>query len=159
MSYPVPWINYLGYGLSFGRLPEPTWDMSFDGVDYPPDYLPDDGCYHGKPDCMHDNWIYEAGAQEAFTNYTFIPGQPTLPDDMYDWSQWDNPQEIKDAKHPWSSPGSAPVFGGGCGAAGGSPLGCFCHEEGPVNYCYGDDDRPYGYCCGTWNASEIYPVK
>ena len=77
MTYPVPWHNELGYGLTLGPVPDPTWDMSFDGVDYPPDYLPEEVCEGGKPTCM-DNWMYEAGDTEAFTNYTFISGQPTL---------------------------------------------------------------------------------
>ena len=77
MTYPVPWHNELGYGLTLGPVPDPTWDMSFDGVDYPPDYLPEEVCEGGKPTCM-ENWMYEAGDSEAFTNYTFISGQPTL---------------------------------------------------------------------------------
>ena len=77
MSYPVPWHNSLGYGLTFGQLPDPAWSMAFDGVDYPPDYLPEEKCEGGRPPCM-DNWMYEAGVNEAFTNYTFIPGEPTL---------------------------------------------------------------------------------
>ena len=77
MAYPVPWHNSLGYGLTLGQLPDPAWSMDFDGVDYPPEYLPEEKCEGGKPPCM-DNWMYESGVNEAFTNYTFIPGEPTL---------------------------------------------------------------------------------
>ena len=77
MAYPVPWHNSLGYGLTLGQLPDPAWSMDFDGVDYPPDYLPEEKCEGGKPPCM-ENWMYESGVNEAFTNYTFIPGEPTL---------------------------------------------------------------------------------
>ena len=45
MTYPVPWHNELGFGLTLGPVPDPTWDMSFDGVDYPPGYVPE------KADC------------------------------------------------------------------------------------------------------------
>jgi len=61
-----------------------------------------------------------------FTNFTFIPGQPTLPDEMrtfqdmyiegmgnYDWTK----------TNPWRAPGSAPVYSP-CGVAGGNPDGC-----------------------------------
>ena len=36
MSYPVPWHNRMGYGLTLGAVPHPAWDMSFAGVEYPP---------------------------------------------------------------------------------------------------------------------------
>ena len=77
MTYPIPWHNQLGYGLTLGQLPDPAWSMGFDGVDYPPDYLPEEICEGGRPPCM-DNWMFESGENEAFTNYTFIPGEPTL---------------------------------------------------------------------------------
>ena len=69
------------------------------------------------------------------------------PDDMYDIRNGeDELQRWKESLHPWTSPGSAAVFGNGCGAAGGNPYGCLCQER-PANNCYGDDDRPYGACC------------
>ena len=50
-----------------------------------------------------------------------ISGEPTLePEDMYD--QFHNGKKNK--KMPWSSPGSAPIFGDGCGVNGGNPNGC-----------------------------------
>ena len=39
---------------------------------------------------------------------------------MYD--QFHNGKKNK--KMPWSSPGSAPIFGDGCGVNGGNPNGC-----------------------------------
>ena len=55
-----------------------------------------------------------------FTNNTYIPGKATLePEDMYDkWSKG------KKLKGPFSAPGSAPIFGEGCGVNGGNPNGC-----------------------------------
>ena len=77
MTYPVSWHNQVGYGLILGPAPAPGWDMKFNGVDYPPEYVPKEVCEGGNPPCK-DTWMYEAGDNEAFTNYTFIPGQPTL---------------------------------------------------------------------------------
>lgn len=71
---------------------------------------------------------------------------------MYDVRDEDELQQWKDSKNPWTSPGSAPVFGNGCGAAGGAPYGCLCKEDTPLNECFGDDDRPYGSCCGAPSA-------
>ena len=77
---------------------------------------------------------------------------PLKPDNMYDVRDEDELQQWKDSKHPWTSPGSSPVFGNGCGAAGGAPFGCLCQEDTPLNNCFGDDTRPYGSCCGAPNA-------
>ena len=77
MVYPISWQNYLGYGLTLGAVPDPTWNHAWDGVDYPPDYLPEEICEGGKPPCM-TTWMFEAGEREAFTNYTFITGEATL---------------------------------------------------------------------------------
>ena len=66
---------------------------------------------------------------------------------MYDAKDEDDLQKWKDKRHPWTSPGTAPVHGNGCGVQGGNPFGCNCKEEG-INFCYGDDDRAYGSCCG-----------
>ena len=71
---------------------------------------------------------------------------------MYDVRDEDELQQWKDSKHPWTSPGSSPVFGNGCGAAGGAPFGCLCQDDTPLNNCFGDDTRPYGSCCGAPNA-------
>ena len=86
---------------------------------------------------------------EWFTNNTYNPGANTLPDEFYDLTAYgyDDVEEIKATKHPWTSPGSAPGEGNGCGANGGNPHGCQCHACGTENGCYGEDDRPYGACC------------
>ena len=56
-----------------------------------------------------------------FTNFTTISGDPTLePEDMYDQTYTGK----KNKKNPWSSPGSAPIVGDGCGVNGGNPDGC-----------------------------------
>ena len=78
------------------------------------------------------------GACFWFSNYTFIPGNPTLPNYMRTYKDW----FIYDwtAKHPWRAPGSAPIFSP-CGAAGGNPKGgCEVDQTG---FCPGDG-YPYG---------------
>jgi len=74
---------------------------------------------------------FHMGKDEWYTNYTFIPGEPTLPDDMWDefTPHPNNPQK------PWYAPGTAPTWGEGCGANGGNPNGC-------------GTDEHYGGCCG-----------
>ena len=60
-----------------------------------------------------------------FTNYTFIEGEPTLPDYMVTFQDIHyGPWDIDAYKtHPWKHPGSAPVFSP-CGILGGNPNGC-----------------------------------
>ena len=47
--------------------------------------------------------------------------------------------EGEERYNPWSQPGTAPVYGGGCGANGGNPNGCNGDNE---------DSAPFGTCCG-----------
>jgi len=87
-------------------------------------------CYSG--------YEYGAGACSWFSNYTFISGEPTLPDYMrtfqdanfggfpYDWTK----------TNPWRHPGSAPVWSP-CGVAGGNPNGCPEGEGAPGDDCPG----------------------
>jgi len=76
-----------------------------------------------------------AGSTAWFTNYTFIPGEATLPEDMYDdWLGKTGTHGV--GLHPWNAPGTSPTYGNGCGANGGNPFGCD-----------GEDDV-YGRCCG-----------
>ena len=76
MTYPIPWHNHLGYGLTLGPVPDPSWDMEFDGVEYPTDYLPEEQCEGDRYTCSP--WMYKMGEADAFTNNTYIPGDPTL---------------------------------------------------------------------------------
>ena len=66
---------------------------------------------------------FHMGEAEYFTNFTHIPGEATLPDEMYD--EWSHPDDYpRILSNPWASPGTAPIWGEGCGANGGNPLGC-----------------------------------
>jgi len=72
------------------------------------------------------------GLTSFFTNYTVVEKR-TLPKEFLEkFTRSKSPA----GKHPWNSPGAAPVFGNGCGANGGNPNGCI-----------GDDDV-VGRCCG-----------
>jgi len=71
-----------------------------------------------------------------FSNYTFISGDPTLPDFMrtfQDINIGGYPFDYTKT-HPWRHPGSAPVFSP-CGVAGGNPDGC--PVGGPEGDCPG----------------------
>merc|ERR1711934_193823 len=142
MFYPMPWWNKLGDGLILNEYPDSNWDLSFEGRDLEvPNNLCDDSTPGGCSKCLTKScWSY------WFTNQTYIPGEPTLPDDMYDVTDEAELQKVKEGKHPWTSPGTAPTFGNGCGANGGNPSGCQCQEDGS-NYCYGNDNRGAGACC------------
>ena len=74
-----------------------------------------------------------------FTNFTFIPATGlSMSEDMYDpYPQWTVVEGDK-RYNPWAQPGTAPVYGGGCGANGGNPTGC----QG-----YYEDSSPFGTCC------------
>jgi len=74
------------------------------------------------------------GLTSFFTNYTVVEKR-TLPKNFLDdFTRSKSPA----GKHPWNSPGAAPIFGNGCGANGGNPL---------PRGCIGDDDV-VGRCCG-----------
>jgi len=81
------------------------------------------------------------------TNYTTAPGQkPTIPEEMFDawlpeWRRktWTGAGEFR--LNPWNAPGSAPVYGNGCGVNGGNPDGC----------TGGGEDL--GQCCGKPGVS------
>ena len=76
-------------------------------------------------------YLIKGKRNDWFTNYTQVT-TPTLPEEMYD--------DVKPMKkfNPWGSPGSAPIFGEGCGVNGGNPNGCHAGEL---------DNNPYGTCC------------
>ena len=55
-----------------------------------------------------------------FTNYTVVEKRTIQKDFLDPSSKFKSPA----GKHPWCSPGAAPIFGNGCGANGGNPNGC-----------------------------------
>lgn len=73
-----------------------------------------------------------------YTNFTFIPGQPTLPENMRTF-------KTSSPKNPWYAPGTAPVFSP-CGIDGGNPHGCPVGNPDPFACAgggrgHGDDGR------------------
>mmetsp|Transcript_22066 Transcript_22066/g.57571 ORF Transcript_22066/g.57571 Transcript_22066/m.57571 type:complete len:416 (-) Transcript_22066:248-1495(-) len=58
-----------------------------------------------------------------FSNNVEIPGTPTLPNQhrSVQINVTGQPEDVY-AHAPWRAPGTAPVFGSGCGAAGGGPM-------------------------------------
>ena len=115
--------------------------------------FPEETCEEDAPNPI--GCKFELRIAEWFTNDTHIPGQPTLPEEMYD--QW---MHRRNRKNPWEAPGTAPVFGDGCGVNGGNPNGCGRGMFGllkssitllPTNLLYHFCSRSgnlYGNCCG-----------
>merc|ERR1712110_153877 len=88
MYYPPPWHDVSSDNSYFG----PNWEPNalslenkkrgYRGINYP---LPESTCRGRAPKCSAAR-LY-GGANDWFTNYTFISGEPTLPRNMYDdWS-------------------------------------------------------------------------
>jgi len=92
--------------------------------------------------CHARDGIIHIGETAFSTNFTFAKGpEPTLPEEMFDewlpeWRRvtWFGSGEFE--LNPWNAPGSAPIFGNGCGVNGGNPDGC----------TGGGEDL--GQCCG-----------
>ena len=61
-----------------------------------------------------------------FTNFTTRgTPKPLIPVNMYDEGAYSTSWGKRNSElSPWSAPGSARVFGEGCGAHGGNPNGC-----------------------------------
>ena len=153
MYFPPPWHNQALKGSSisgdyktgwsqnwmatrldghkkFGGLQDWMVTKWWKGVTYP---QPEDICIVGEYGCSVNT--INGGRHDWCSNYTLIPGEPTLPRDMVLTS--DNKYErMMRKKHPWAAPGTATVFGEGCGVNGGNPQGCW--ETDPF---------PYGHCC------------
>jgi hypothetical protein len=69
-------------------------------------------CAHGSLSSYCSAW---------FSNIVTVPGAPRLPNGMrtLQLNVTSQPEDVY-AKSPWRAPGSAPVFGSGCGVGGGS---------------------------------------
>ena len=107
MWYPYTWHASTTPSLSKGPKKFKFKAMPF----------PEETCEEDAPNPI--GCKFELRIAEWFTNNTHIPGEPTLPEEMYD--QW---MHRRNRKNPWEAPGTAPVFGDGCGVNGGNPNGC-----------------------------------
>jgi len=63
-----------------------------------------------------------------------------MSEDMYGSGRTWTKVEGEKRYNPWAQPGTAPVYGGGCGANGGNPTGCQGDYE---------DSSPFGTCCSA----------
>jgi len=118
----------LGHGAMY--YPNPWWATS----QCTPDESPESCKFDLEPpptDCT-GRCRKSMGLVAFFTNYTVVE-ERTLPKEFFDDSA---KFKSKAGKHPWCSPGAAPIFGNGCGSNGGNPNGCI-----------GEDDV-VGRCCG-----------
>ncbi len=83
------------------------------------------GNVHAAADCARGECFY-------FNNNVEIPGPGTLPQTARSMEP-----EVVGGKydvwrtHPWRAPGTAPVFGSGCGVAGGHPTLSFANGGVP----------------------------
>ena len=51
--------------------------------------------------------------------------------------------------NPWAAPGTAPVYGEGCGVNGGNPFPNGCNQPNA-------DPNPYGTCCSKNPGGKNY---
>ena len=95
-------------------------------------------CWFGIPDLPSNctgHCRSNVGKNDFYSNFTVIPskfgGKPSIPKEMLD--EWLLPEWRTKTwgfppagwgLHPWNAPGSAPVWGNGCGVNGGNPYGC-----------------------------------
>ena len=87
---------------------------------------------------------------EWYSNWTHIPGAPTIPDDSPLRTYKDVGGSDWTVKNPWRAPGTAPIFSP-CGIDGGNPKGCQHPDGSPVSkdgsgcggggYGHGPDSR------------------
>ena len=98
--------------------PNPWWATSECTIDMLPDTC-EFGLEPPKTGCT-DRCRKSMGLTTFFTNYTVVEKR-TLPKEFLDDS---TTNKSPAGKHPWNSPGAAPIFGNGCGANGGNPNGC-----------------------------------
>ena len=75
-----------------------------------------------------------------FSNNVEIPGKISLPNDMrsLQLNVTGQPEDVY-ATSPWRAPGTAPVYGHGCGSAGGGPVGFANGGQPPAGVKQGFD--------------------
>jgi len=133
MYYPTTWLS------KSEIIPINGLKNALFGTKYP---LPDEIC-KGQiwPDGECSSSAFVKGwTTDWFTNDTRIPGEgESMPPQMYGVGSGGFPLPYWMAKNPWTQPGTAPMFGEGCGVNGGNPNGCDLD-------C--GDSCPFGTCCG-----------
>merc|ERR1739838_998177 len=88
-----------------------------------------------SPSALNNGWT-----TDWFTNFTFVPGTGlSMSEEMYSTGRVWIKVEGEKRYNPWAQPGTAPIYGEGCGLNGGNPNGCQGDYE---------DSNPFGTCCG-----------
>ena len=130
--------------LLFSFLGGPLQVLGHGNMMWPPTWFDPNGTIGLTPGgFMHGD--YETAPNMWFTNWTFIPGKPTLDPSLYSmpdfhgsaYEVWDKVHCFTSSgygdvcptwyptypdRNPWMAPGTAPLFSP-CGIAGGNPLG------------------------------------
>ena len=149
MHFPPPWHNkYFGGSIiDVDDMAAYEWTpVYWDDVRYP---QPDDACVAGENGNYRCSGASRTGGRcDWNSNGTYIPEdqEPTLPREMFRSSGRKGYKWLLEARHPWAAPGTAEIFGGGCGVNGGNPHGCW---EG--------DPYSYVHCC-TQNVNTNTPL-
>ena len=129
MYYPYVWYAKNTPSLDKG----PTKFAFFE----PP--IPEEHCQEDAPanpvGCRYGGLRFT----QWFTNYTFIAGEPTMPEEMLD--KWVTPRQSKNK--PWTAPGTSPVTGNGCGVNGGNQYGCGLGLFTFQNASFSSNDKDY----------------
>jgi len=149
MYNPTPWQ------MNDCNHPDPT--KCWRGI---PDLPPWEGPPHCKGDCgCQGNCRTSVYFNDFFSNFTTVPSsfgeepEPAISKDMLDeWlSEWRSKTWVASRQayglHPWNAPGSAPVWGNGCGVNGGNPYGCGDFLGDVFGHCCGKPSQP-GDCGG-----------
>jgi len=127
---------------------------------------------HGSitwPPARNNATIAKAGNSLDFEAFWFsqpvsIPSGPTLPHFARSFNTDVATGEPHDftATMPWRAPGSAPVYGSGCGAAGGGPFANMSENGGdpPAGYAQGADflSIPASAHPTAWPAGSVQEV-
>ena len=96
-----------------------------------------------------------------FSQPAVIPGPPTLPDyaRTINVKVSSGPDDFSRAM-PWRAPGTAPVFGSGCGSGGGGPVSYSNGGNAPPGYKNGQDflDIPASAQPTVWKRGSVQEV-
>lgn len=98
------------------------------------------------------------GQCDWFSNNIEIPGEETLPKEFRTVTNGGSPDVFATA--PWRAPGTAPVYGSGCGVAGGGPRPFANGGNAPKGYAQGSDgvDAPRKMDNVKWQIGSIVDV-
>ena len=135
MYFPPPWHNSAPKGAviegdeatAAAWRPDTNWERVF--YTEPEDMEMCENSY-----CSY--YMFNGDRCDFYSNYTHVPVEPFLPQEMYhNPSDSAGYEHFINERHPFSAPGTARVFGNGCGVPGGNPWGCWYNDQLPYGYC------------------------